>query len=273
MQDFLIWWHVIYIYIYIYMWTCASDTTKMTEASWNKSDVNGRNTIGCLDQNTTPNNQYIVTLEPPSSHNPTAQPKKYFFPMEHPKLSQHETVALWNSIWQKAVPMYVPRIVSLLPQAFKSHLVHVDGVIWKPAMFSLRKASGWSHWIYTKTQFGIGFEIKKWRTGSIKSQINRIKTVLRCISGPNLEILASISSESWLGEAQNEVNFDFEVSVWHWGSRSFAQQNNEDLIQCLVCLWSKFGDPNLIGWCVFAQTSSGVTDRQTDRQTDKHTDR
>ena len=35
--------------------------------------------------------------------------------------------------------------------------------------------------------------------------------MLRCIFVPNLEIVTSIVDESWHGQAQNGVNFDFEV--------------------------------------------------------------
>ena len=35
--------------------------------------------------------------------------------------------------------------------------------------------------------------------------------MLRCIFVPNLEIVTSIGGESWHGQAQNGVNFDFEV--------------------------------------------------------------
>ena len=35
--------------------------------------------------------------------------------------------------------------------------------------------------------------------------------MLRCIFVPNLEIVTSIGGELWHGQAQNGVNFDFEV--------------------------------------------------------------
>ena len=85
-------------------------------------------------------------------------------------------------------------------------------------------------------------------------------------------------------------------SIWPWRSRSVIPQNNRDLNQGLLHLWSKFGDPSLNGWWVIAQTSWGLThthghthrqtqtttipegqnwprvkrcDRQKDRQTDR----
>ena len=48
-------------------------------------------------------------------------------------------------------------------------------------------------------------------------------------------------------------------SIWPWRSRSIVPQNNRDLNQGLLHLWSKFGDPSLKGWWVIAQTSWGLT--------------
>ena len=49
-------------------------------------------------------------------------------------------------------------------------------------------------------------------------------------------------------------------------------QNNRDLYQGLLHLWSKFGDPSLNGWRVIARTSSWLTHRRTDTQTDAGND-
>ena len=38
--------------------------------------------------------------------------------------------------------------------------------------------------------------------------------------------------------------------------RSMAPQNNRDLNQCILHLWSKFSDPSLNGWWVMVRTSS-----------------
>ena len=47
---------------------------------------------------------------------------------------------------------------------------------------------------------------------SIKPKINRdANTVLRCNFGPTLEILTSIGDGLCYGQAQNGVNFDFQV--------------------------------------------------------------
>ena len=62
-------------------------------------------------------------------------------------------------------------------------------------------------------------------------------------------------------------------SIWPWRSRSIVPQNNRDLNQGLLHLWSKFGDPSLNGWWVIARTSwwlmhtHGHTHRQTQATT------
>ena len=55
------------------------------------------------------------------------------------------------------------------------------------------------------------------------------------------------------GEARK---FDFLSKIWPWRSMSISTQNNRDLNQCILHLWSKFGDPSLNGWWVMVQTSS-----------------
>ena len=46
-------------------------------------------------------------------------------------------------------------------------------------------------------------------------------------------------------------------SVWPWRSRLIVPQNNRDLNQGLLHLWSKFDDPSLKGLWVIARTSWG----------------
>ena len=58
-----------------------------------------------------------------------------------------------------------------------------------------------------------------------------ILTVLRCIFGPNLEILTSISDELLCGQAQNGEYLNFLNSIWPWRSRSINPPNNMDLTQ------------------------------------------
>ena len=55
------------------------------------------------------------------------------------------------------------------------------------------------------------------------------------------------------GEARK---FDLSSQIWPWRSRSIVTQNNRDLNQCILHLWSKFGDPSLNGWWVMVRTSS-----------------
>ena len=55
--------------------------------------------------------------------------------------------------------------------------------------------------------------------------------------------------------------------IWPWRSRLIAPQNNRDLNQDVLRLWSKFGDPSLNGWWVIARTNM-VTDGRTDRGND-----
>ena len=50
--------------------------------------------------------------------------------------------------------------------------------------------------------------------------------------------------------------FDFWSQIWPWRSRSIAPQNNKDINQCILHLWSKFGDPSWNGWWVMVRTSS-----------------
>ena len=55
--------------------------------------------------------------------------------------------------------------------------------------------------------------------------------------------------------------------IWPWRSRSITPQNNIDLNQGLLHLWSKFGDPSLNALRVITQKSWGWhTHRHTHRQ-------
>ena len=78
----------------------------------------------------------------------------------------------------------------------------------------------WSHSnIYNKNDannifsgwYKIGFEIKNEIEGQCQSspKLTGILTVLRCILGPNLEIVSWIGGEWWHGQAQNMVIFYF----------------------------------------------------------------
>ena len=119
-----------------------------------KSDVKCWNTLRCLDQYSAPNSKYAG----PQSH-PNPNPKG-LLPVAQPKWSHHETVMLWNRLWLETVPMAVPLIGSLPPQAFKSP--HIVGVTWKPD--GVTKEIQW--WVplnvHKKLSLGLGFEIKNW---------------------------------------------------------------------------------------------------------------
>ena len=60
-------------------------------------------------------------------------------------------------------------------------------------------------------------------------------------------------------------------SIWPWRSWSIIPQNNRDLNQGLLHLWSKFGDPSLNGLWVIPRTNL-VTDGLTDGRTDAGND-
>ena len=75
------------------------------------------------------------------------------------------------------------------------------------------------------------------------------------ISGPNFVVLAWTGDELSHGQAQNGVNFDFEVKFDFEGQGQSPPQNNKDLNQGLLHLWSKFGDPSWNGSWVIARTS------------------
>ena len=75
-----------------------------------------------------------------------------------------------------------------------------------------------------------------------------ILTKVFCTSGPNLVVLARTGDELSHGQAQNGVNFYFEVKFDLEGQGqspgSIPPKNNRDLNQSLLHLWSKFGDPS-----------------------------
>ena len=92
--------------------------------------------------------------------------------------------------------------------------------------------------------------------------------MLRCIFVPNLEIVTSIGGELWHGQAQNGVNFDFEVKFHLEGQGQPPPKTIGILTKVFFLhLWSKFGYPSLNGWWVIAWTSSWLTHGRTHRQT------
>ena len=77
----------------------------------------------------------------------------------------------------------------------------------------------------------------------------------------------------WLYISSSGENrkFDFLSQILPWRSKSIAPQNNRDLNQGILHLWSKFGDPSLNGWWVIERTNL-VTDGETDGRTGGRTD-
>ena len=96
-----------------------------------------------------------------------------------------------------------------------------------------------------------------------------ILTKVFSTSDPNFVALTWTGDELSRGQAQNGVNFDFEVKFDLEGQGQSPPQNNSDLNQGL--LHSKFGDPSLNGWWVIARTNL-VTDGLTDGRTDAGND-
>ena len=108
----------------------------------------------------------------------------------------------------------------------------------------------WSHSsIYNKNDannifsgwYKIGFEIKNEIEGQCQSspKFSGILRVLRCILGPDLEILSWIGGEWWHGQ----------VGI---------------LTKVFLLFWSKFSDCSLNGWQVIARTNKWLPHTQTD---------
>ena len=114
--------------------------------------------------------------------------------------------------------------------------------------------------MYIKSSIWSGFEIKNWIEAQFQSsqKLVVIWTVLRCIFVRNFNwwrVMAWTSSK-W-------GKFWLWSSIWPWRPRSIVPQNNRNLNQGLLHLWSKFGDPSLNGWWIIARTSSWLTDTWT----------
>ena len=60
-------------------------------------------------------------------------------------------------------------------------------------------------------------------------------------------------------------------SIWPWRSWSITPQNNRDLNQGILHIWSKFGDPSLNGYRADKLKIDGHMNVHTDRQTHTHT--
>ena len=100
------------------------------------------------------------------------------------------------------------------------------------------------------------------------SKIIEISTNVFCTPAPNLVILAWTGDELSHGQAQNEVNFDFEVKFIPWRSRSITPKT----IGILIKVFYTHG-PNLV---ILAWTGDELSHGQAGgwrTHTDTHTDR
>ena len=131
--------------------------------------------------------------------------------------------------------------------------------------------------MYIKSSIWSWFEIKNWIEDQFQSspKLVGIWTVLRCIFVPNLEIVTSIGGQSWHGQAQNGVNFDFEIKFDLEGQ----SQSPLKTIGILTKVFYTYG-PNLV---ILAWTGDELsrgqasayrtqTDGRTHRQTDAGND-
>ena len=118
--------------------------------------------------------------------------------------------------------------------------------------------------------YKIGFEIKNEIEGQGQSspKFSGILRVLRCIIGPNLEILSWIGGEWWHGQAQNMAIFYFEVKF----DLEVQGQLTPKTIGILTKVFCSSG-PNLVilawtgGKLSRGQASDYRTHRCTHRQT------
>ena len=120
--------------------------------------------------------------------------------------------------------------------------------------------------MYIKSSIWSGFEIKNWFEDQFQSspKLVMIWTVLRCIFVPNFEIVTSIHGELWYGQAQNGVNFDFEVKFDIEGQG----QSTPKTIGILTKVFYTYG-PNLV---ILAWTGNELSRGRTWWRTDWHTD-
>ena len=129
--------------------------------------------------------------------------------------------------------------------------------------------------MYIKSSIRSGFEIKNWIEDQFQSspKLVGIWTMLRCIFVPNLEVVTSNGGEPWHGQAQNGVNFDFEVKFDLEGQG----QSPLKTIWILTKVFYTYG-PNLVilAWMgnelLRRQASAYCTHRRTDGRTHRQTD-
>ena len=150
-----------------------------------------------------------------------------------------------------------------------THTSSIWGVTW----------NRWSHSsIYNKNDannifsdwYKIGFEIKNEIEGQCQSspKFSGILTVLRCICGPNLEILSWIGGEWWHGQAQNMVIFHCEVKF----DLEVQGQLPPKTIGILTKVFCSSG-PNLVilAWTCDKLSRGQASDYRTHRRTHRQT--
>ena len=116
-----------------------------------------------------------------------------------------------------------------------------------------------------------GFEIQNWIEDQFQSSPKLgIWTVLRCIFVPNLEIVTSIAGELWYGQAQNGVNFFFDIT--------FDLEGQGQSPSKTIGIWNKVFytySPNsvILAWTGDELWRGQASAYRRHRQTDGHTDR
>ena len=174
------------------------------------------------------------------------------------------TMLDWFTVHEVTLPAYIWESAHV-----RSHVgcgrVHLTLLLHVPQIFQRCKSD-------TNKQ---DFEIKLNLTYQARStpKIIGMLTMLFCTSGLNMVILALTGDELSRGQAQNGVNFYFEVNLTLEVKVNHPHQNNRELKQGLLHLWSKFGDPSLNGWLVIMRTSKWLMHTQTDTQTDRRRQR
>ena len=120
--------------------------------------------------------------------------------------------------------------------------------------------------MHTTTMRANRFEIKNESEvlGHLSSKLIGILTVVKCICGPNLEIVSSICGDLSSGQTQNGVNFDFHVKFDLEGQCRSLHKT----IGILTKVFYTFA-PNLV---ILAQTVDELSCGQThDWRTHGHT--
>ena len=106
-------------------------------------------------------------------------------------------------------------------------------------------------------------QIWPWRSRSIATQNNMDLNQWFCTSGPNLVILTWMGDELWCGQAQNGVNFDFDLKFDLEGQGWLPPKT----IWILTKVFCIFG-PNLV---ILAWTGDELSRGQTWWRTDGRT--